>query len=66
MADKPLTLIEARKLGRLGDFITQAERQGIGPADMRDFDRVVATAVKPKRSKGRTSRSPSRDDSRGK
>ena len=58
-----LTLSEARKTGRLQEFIAQEEARGIGPAEKRDLDRLIATAVKPKQSKGRTSRSASDDGS---
>jgi len=59
-----LNLSTALKTGRLRDFIAQEEGRGI-TSDAIRFDQVVAAAVKPPRSEGQTSRSPSADGSTG-
>jgi len=51
-----LLLSEELSSGRLADFIAQEEAAGRG-GDSRQFDRLIATAVKPPRSADRTSRS---------
>lgn len=61
-----LSLSEAIRTGRLGEFIAQEEKRGIGPAKRKAFDAAVRKAAKSRRSKGRTSRSSSRDGSSGK
>lgn len=66
-----ITLSKAIKSGKLPEFIAQEEARGIGPADSKDFELAIkefAThgPIKPKQSKDRTSRSASRDGSRGK
>ena len=64
-----LTLTEAIKTGRLKEFAEQEEKRGVGPLSNKKFDaavKEVATTPKPKRSVGRTLRSPSRGGSRGK
>lgn len=68
MADR-LTLAHALKNGRLDEFVAQEEARGIGPANRKSFDEAIkklATTITPPRSKGRTSRSASRDGSSGK
>ena len=60
-----LSLSEAIKLGRLEEFIAQAERDGVGPANEADFDRAVRRLATQRQSEGRTSRSPSDDGSTG-
>lgn len=64
-----LTLSEALRSGRLQDFIAQEEARGIGPVNAKKLDRALRAAGQPttqKQSANRTSRSPSRDGSRGK
>ena len=61
-----LTLTEAIKSGRLGEFAAQEKKRGVGKANAKEFDALVGAAVKQPQSKGRTSRSPSRGGSRGK
>ena len=63
-----LTLSEAIKTGRLGDFVAQEEARGIGPAERQQLDDAInrlATAT-PLKSKDRTSRSSSGDGLNGK
>lgn len=61
-----LSLKNALKLGKIDKFVSQAEARGTAPVDRDAFDRAIAKTVKPQQSKGRTSRSPSRNGSRGK
>jgi len=61
-----LTLTEAKKTGRLEEFIAQEETRGIPAVSKARFDRLIRAAVRSPRAKGRTSRSPSRDGSTGK
>ena len=61
-----LSLKSALKLGKIGDFVSQAEDRGTGSVDREAFDHAIAKMVKPQRSKGQTSRSPSRGGSGGK
>jgi hypothetical protein len=58
-----LTLAKALKANRLAEFIAQEESRGIGPAEREELDRIIAIALKPKRSEDRTSRSLSDDGS---
>ena len=66
-----LSLAEALKTGRLQEFIEQAERDGVGPADRKALEAAIGVAatkrlpVKKQRPKDRTSRSASRGDLRG-
>jgi hypothetical protein len=62
-----LTLSEALRTNRIRDFVRQEEERGIGPADRKKLDATIKklAAILPK-SKGRTSRSASRDGSNGK
>jgi hypothetical protein len=60
-----MTLAEALKSGRLAEFIQQEKERGIGPIAQAEFDGAIASIVKPKQSKGRTSRSASRGGSTG-
>ncbi len=48
------SLNQAIREGRLEEFIRQAEKEGIGPADRAAFERVVGKAIKAPRSKDRT------------
>lgn len=61
-----LTLAEAIEQGRLQDFVSQAEADGVGPADQGDFDARLERIVKAPRQEDRTSRSRARDGSPGK
>ncbi len=61
-----LTLKEAVRLGKLEAFIKQEESRGIGAVDKADLDAALKLLIKQPRSKGRTSRFPSRGDSSGK
>jgi hypothetical protein len=61
-----LSLSEAVKTGRLSDFIAQEEARGVGPVSKAKLDRALACLIKPRQSKGRTSRSSSNGDPRGK
>ena len=60
-----LTLADALKSGRLGDFVTHAEATGIGPADRSQFDALLGAVTVPPQA-GQTSRSPVRGSSREK
>ena len=62
-----LTLSEAIKSDRLGEFIAQQEaRSIINPIDRSAFDGAVAKVVKAPQSEDQTSRSSSGGDSSGK
>ena len=66
-----LSLAKAIGTRRLSEFIDQEETRGIGPADSRALDALIAEAAKAPRSKAprsedQTSRSPSGDGSTGK
>jgi hypothetical protein len=61
-----LTLAEARKSGRLAEFIAQEEERGVAPVPGSAFDRALKLLIKQPRSEDRTSRSASRGGSRGK
>ena len=63
MVDSYITLKEALESHRLEDFVTQQEARHLGPASKIGFDKAIAAAVKPPRSAGQTSHSPSRDGS---
>lgn len=60
-----LTLSEALASGRLDEFVSQAEAEGIGPADRAQFDAMVGHVTAPQ-PEGRTSRSPGPGSKRGK
>jgi hypothetical protein len=62
-----LSLSQAIKSGKLSEFIAQEEARGIGPADRKKLAAAIkVVATKQPQSKDRTSRSTSRDGSRGK
>jgi len=61
-----LTLKNAIDTGRLPEFVAQEEARGIGPADPRALDALVAEAAKERQSEDQASRSPSGDGSTGK
>lgn len=61
-----LSLAKAIKTGRLKEFIDQEEERGIGPAERTKLDVLIRSAVTPRRSKDRTSRSASRGGLSGK
>jgi hypothetical protein len=61
-----LSLAEAKRTGRLAEFVAQEEARGVPAADVMKLDTVLAAAVKPQRSKRQTSRSASRGGSGGK
>lgn len=61
-----LTLTEAIKTGRLRQFVLQEEKRGIGPADRKRLEELLRKTATKTQSKGRTSRSASRDGSSGK
>lgn len=61
-----LTLKEAMLLGKLEEFIKQEETRGVGAVDRNALDSALSKLIKQPRSKGQTSRSPSRGDSSGK
>lgn len=60
-----LSLADALASGRLDQFATQAEADGIGPADRAQFDKMVERVTAPL-PEDQTSRSPDGDCSRGK
>lgn len=62
-----LTLSQAIASGRLEDFISQAEREGVGAVSEADFAAAIAGLILTEPPpEGRTSRSPARGSSRGK
>lgn len=63
MKPRPLSLAEALASGQLGQFISQEEARGIGPADERELLGAIRDVVRPPQSEGQTSRSPSGDGS---
>lgn len=65
MAAGRLSLMEARKAGKLAEFIQQEEAAGIEAEDDGAFNRVVKAAVTPPQSADQTSRSPSGGGSPG-
>jgi hypothetical protein len=66
MADKHLSLSDAQKQGRLADFVRQEETRLGNGADPKEFEAALSSIIKPRQSKDQTSRSASRDGSRGK
>lgn len=66
MASDRLTLKKAIELNCLGDFVLQAEADGIGPGSEADTHALLRRAAKPLQSEDQTSRSPSRGGSSGK
>ena len=61
-----LSLANALASDRLEDFITQAEADGVGRADWRRFNGLVAEASKERPPEDRTSRLPVHGSKRGK
>lgn len=57
-----LPLSQALSEGRLDEFIEQAERDGVGPADQAEFERLMGRVTAPQ-PEDRTSRSPDPDGS---
>ncbi len=60
-----LTLAEAIRTQRLGDFIAQAEAEGVAAADEEAFSRLLGRVIAPP-PEGQTSRSRERGGSREK
>lgn len=60
-----LSLSQARKEGRLQEFIAQEEARGVGPLDGTNLDAALEMFTKQPRSADQTSHSPSDDDSTG-
>lgn len=60
-----MTLAEALKTGQLEAFISQAETEGIGPADRAQFEAMMGRITAPQ-PEDQTSRSPARGSKRGK
>lgn len=60
-----MTLATAIAQGKLGEFVEQAEVEGIGPANRAQFDSLLG-AITATRQEGQTSRSRARDSKRGK
>jgi len=61
-----LTLAEAGKQNRLGEFSRQEEARRIGPIDRAEFGAAAARIIKAQRSVDRTSRSASGGNLSGK
>jgi hypothetical protein len=61
-----LTLSQALKQHRMGDFITQQEAAGTGPAAETEVLEAIAKVARSPKSAGRTSRSASAGGSTGK
>ena len=60
-----LSLAEALANGRLGEFVAQAEAEGVGPADRAQFEALVGHVTVPQ-PEGQTSRSRARGSKREK
>lgn len=60
-----ITLADALASDRLGEFVAQAEAEGIGPADRAQFEGLVGTLTAPQR-EDQTSRSPAPGSKPGK
>ena len=60
-----LSLAEALASNRLDDFVTQAEADGVGPADRAQFDALVGALTAPQQA-DQTSRSRGGGSRRGK
>lgn len=60
-----ITLATAIAENRLPEFIAQAEAEGIGPADLDQFEAMVGRVTAPQ-PEDQTSRSPARGSKRGK
>lgn len=60
-----LNLSRAINEGLLDEFVTQAEAEGIGPADRAQFEKIVGRVTAPQ-PEDQTSRSPAGDCSHGK
>ena len=43
-----ITLSQALKEGRLGDFVDQSEAEGVGPANRDQFDAMVGRITAPR------------------
>lgn len=61
-----LSLSEAKRLGRLKEFVEQEERRHVPPVNSSDFDAAVRTVARQPKSQDRTSGSPVRGGSNGK
>lgn len=66
MTEARLTLKNAIESDRLGDFIAQAEADGIGPAAEADVQAVLCRVITSPSRSSPASRSPRRDGSREK
>lgn len=60
-----LTLSEALASDRLAEFISQAEAEGVGPANRAQFEALVGRVTAPQ-PEGQTSRSPAHGSKREK
>ena len=61
-----LTLAEARKTGRLSEFIAQEQSRGVPSVDASDFESLASIVVKAQKQQDQTSGSPVRGGSSGK
>ena len=61
-----ITLKKALEQNRLSEFIAQEEARGVQAIEGSELNRVLELVIKPPQSKDQTSRSASRDGSRGK
>lgn len=61
-----LTLSDAKRTGRLDEFIKQQERLKVGPIDRAEFDDTASTVIKTPPQSDQTSGSPHRGGSREK
>lgn len=61
-----ITLREALELGRLDEFVKQAEAEGVGPINADELDRALTRVITSPAGSRRASRSPDRGGSRGK
>lgn len=61
-----LSLDEARKTGRLQEFIAQSEANGVGPVAEAEFDAAAGAVIRTPQPDDQTSGSPRSDGSPGK
>lgn len=61
-----LTLSDAKRTGRLKEFIAEQEAAGTGPIDRAEFDALLSKVIKAPRLEDQTSRSASDGNSSGK
>lgn len=61
-----LSLAEARRLGKLDEFVAQREAEGVGPVDSKALNDALNRVITSHEGSRPASRSPGRGGSRGK